>query len=70
MTPLKYHRIKAGMTQEQLAVTAGIKLTTLQKIERGVSDIAGVRLSTALGLANALGIKVDELLHAPETPEE
>lgn len=66
---LKFYRTKAGMTQEQLALSADVRLTTIQKIERGVTDIAGIRLETAFRLAVALGISVENLLFDPEEEE-
>ncbi len=66
MNPLKYYRIKADMTQEQLAMAANVRLTTIQKIERNSTDIAGIRLETAYNLATALGIYTEDLLFVPE----
>lgn len=68
MNRLKSLRIAAGMTQEQLALAANIKLSTLQKIERGFTDLEGIRLGNALKLAQALGITVEDL--AKDADEE
>lgn len=62
MNRLKSLRIAAGMTQEQLALAANINLSTLQKIERGFTDLEGIRLGNALKLAQALGITVEDLV--------
>jgi DNA-binding XRE family transcriptional regulator len=69
MNPLKYYRIKAHMTQEQLALAANVQLTTIQKIERNSTNIAGIRLETAYNLATALGIYTEDLLFVPEGEE-
>lgn len=66
MNRLKTIRLAAGMTQEQLACTSGVKISTLQKMESGFSDINGIRLGNALKLAQALGVAVEELVKAPE----
>lgn len=66
MNRLKTIRLAAGMTQEQLAFASNVKISTIQKIERGFSDINGIRLDTALKLACALGITVEELVKDPE----
>lgn len=66
MNPLKYYRIKAGMTQEQLALAANVRMSTIQKIEQNSTSIAGIRLETAYNLATALGIYTEDLLFVPE----
>ena len=45
----------AGLTQQQLATTAGLALTSLAQLERGVSG--DPRLSTLRALAGALGVE-------------
>ncbi len=48
-----------GLTQLQLAVRAGITPTALARIESGKVD---PKLSNAKKLADALGVKVDDLI--------
>jgi len=53
-------RKEKKLTQEALAHKAGISLHTLIKIESG--RIGNPRIETVMGLAKALGVKVDELV--------
>lgn len=55
--PLRKARQEAGLTQEQLAVHAGITAKTVANIERGGNAHPG----TLLLLANALGCEVETL---------
>lgn len=60
--PIKELRLSQGLTQEQLAIKANIKLATLQKLERGASSIAGARVETIHAIAQVLGVSVEKLL--------
>lgn len=60
--PIKTLRTAQGLSQEQLATEAGIKLTTLQKLERDASSIAGARVKTIYAIAQVLGVTVEKLL--------
>ena len=62
MTDLKEYRQKAGITQEELAMRSGVKLSTLQKLETGKNSINGAAAETVLRLARALGISVEALV--------
>jgi transcriptional regulator with XRE-family HTH domain len=52
-------RIRRGLTQEQLGVTAGLSRTFLGRLELGQHDPS---LSTLVRLAKALRVSVTELL--------
>lgn len=52
-------RIARGMTQQALAVAAGLSISAVVHIEAG--RIPDPRLSTVKALAQALGVPVDEL---------
>jgi transcriptional regulator with XRE-family HTH domain len=52
-------RLAAGMTQQQLAVAAGLALGGLAQIEQGTTR--DPRVSTLRALAKALGVTLDEL---------
>jgi transcriptional regulator with XRE-family HTH domain len=52
-------RISRGLTQEQLAVTAGLSRTFLTRLELGQHDPS---LSTLVRVAKALRVSVTELL--------
>lgn len=51
MTTIKEARLKAGLKQEELAMKSGVKLSTLQKLERGASSVNGATVETILRLA-------------------
>jgi putative transcriptional regulator len=48
------------ISQERLALKAGLRRETITRLERG--DQAGVQLATAVKIARAFGMTVDELL--------
>ena len=52
---LKEERIRAGLTQEQLAVKIGTKKTYISRIENGKADI---QLSTLFRIFEGLGRRV------------
>lgn len=56
---IKAARNAAGMTQSRLAERAGIEVQSLSRIERGAYEPS---LSTAVGLAGALGLTLDQLV--------
>ena len=62
MTTIKEARLKAGLKQEELAMKSGVKLSTLQKLERGVNSMNGATAETVLRLARALGVTVEDLV--------
>jgi transcriptional regulator with XRE-family HTH domain len=57
---LKALRENAGMSQQSLAVSAGLSVSLVSQIERG--SRADPRMSTITALAGALGITLDELV--------
>lgn len=63
-TPLRQHRQRRGMTVPELAVAAGIGVSTLVRLERG--ETSEPRRSTKRVLASALGLEVADLF-PPET---
>jgi transcriptional regulator with XRE-family HTH domain len=56
---LRTLRLKAGLTQMDLATAAGLTLSAITKIEAG--EIANPRFNTVKALAKALGCTLDEL---------
>lgn len=62
MTTIKEARLNAGLKQEELAMKSGVKLSTLQKLERGASNINGATVETVLRLAHTLGVTVEDLV--------
>lgn len=58
-TRIKTARIKADLSQEQLAVLVGMSTSHLSNIENGTTRIS---LTTLVNLANALSVTPDALL--------
>lgn len=61
-------RIERGLSQEELAYTAGITRYTYQKLEKGESapgSPANPSLRNILALSQQLGVTLDELLPQP-----
>lgn len=56
---LKAARLKAGLTQEQLAISAGLSSATVFKHEQG--QVSGINGRTLEALARALGVDVASL---------
>jgi transcriptional regulator with XRE-family HTH domain len=63
---LRQLRERAGLTQVELSLKAGVNVMACSRIERGAVEPT---LSTIQGFARALDVSVDELLAEPE-PEE
>ena len=55
-------RKEQKLTQEALAAKAGVKLSTLQKIERADSMPMGTSVEVAVRLARTLGVSVEDLV--------
>lgn len=70
---LKQHRLRAGLTQAELATQAGLSLRTLQHYEQGSKDLDKAAASTVLKLAQILGLSllsdVEELIGGIELEE-
>lgn len=69
MTNLARIRIARGLSQRQLAAQSNVHHIQIAKLESGERPIANIRLSTAIALADALGVDVRELMDA-EIPED
>ncbi|HAI70301.1 MAG TPA: hypothetical protein DCM38_12805 [Gammaproteobacteria bacterium] len=63
---LKYHRLKLGLTQEELAEKAALNPRHIQKLESGELNVT---IGTLVSIALALDIKLTNLLehHLPES---
>lgn len=55
-------RRQSGMTQEALALQAGVLLSSLQKYENGKVSLLSARADTVLKIARALDVTVEDLL--------
>ena len=58
---LHYWRTKRALLQRELAQRAGVDLTTVQRLERGLSS----RLHTVRALAEALDVTPADLMAQP-----
>ncbi len=57
---IKKYRQKAGLSQDQLARTAGIPYSTFLKIESGYTPNPSIQ--AVASIAEALGVSIDELV--------
>jgi DNA-binding transcriptional regulator YiaG len=60
-TSISNLRLVRGMTQKELAGRAHMSLSQLQRLEYGERKVENLSLKSALALANALGVGVEEL---------
>lgn len=67
---LQEYRLKAGLTQIQLADRAGVPLTAITKYEQGVRDVNGMALKTAVKIAAALTQTGNIIVFAHDLLEE
>lgn len=64
---LRRLRVKSGLSQEALAVDAGVDRSYVGRIERGVENPTAETLDR---LASALGVAVADLLAVPRSGEK
>ena len=64
---LKAERRKAGLTQLELSMRAGVSQNMIAYIERGDRNPA---LRTVMKICNALNIRLSDLLNDIESPKE
>ena len=64
---LKEERRKAGLTQLELSMRAGVSQNMIAYIERGDRNPA---LRTVMKICNALNIRLSDLLNDIESPKE
>jgi len=57
---IKKYRNKLGVSQDKLSKLANVTLHTLTKIESGATS--DPRIETVNKIANALGVKLDDLM--------
>lgn len=61
-TRLTYARVKAGLTQKQLAERSGVNIRQIQRVELGESDAGNLTARNLLAIADALGADPRALL--------
>ena len=59
---MKRLRLKAGLSQSQLAEISGVNVRMVQYYEQGASDINKIALIKGLALADALGCEPKDLI--------
>ena len=59
MNRLEYYRLRAGMTQTELAEKSGVYQPDISRAEKGVKDLKGQNWSS---IARVLNCSIDELL--------
>lgn len=63
---LKAVRKEKGFTQQQLADLSGIHIRTLQKYEKGLSELSNMTVKNAVALAKVLEIPIESFLEEDE----
>ena len=58
-------RLKLGISMNELARRAGIRGPSMHAIERGT--VKEIRASTLMGIASALGVRVQDILRVPSS---
>ena len=59
---LAYLRQQHGFTQQALANASGVNIRQIQRIESGEGKMENVTLKNSIALADALGVRPEELL--------
>ncbi|MDU3781895.1 MAG: helix-turn-helix transcriptional regulator, partial [Flavonifractor plautii] len=61
-TRLTYERVKAGLTQKQLAERSGVNIRQIQRVELGEAEAGNLTAKNLLAIADALGVELRRLL--------
>lgn len=59
---LRATRLKAGLTQKQLADASGVNVRQIQRVENGESEAGNLTARNLLAIADALGVDPHELI--------
>lgn len=62
VTWVTYYRIKAKMTQKQVADAAGVNIRLIQKVEGGEAEAGNLTAKNLLAIADALGVDPNDLI--------
>lgn len=68
-TKFKKARIKAGLTQSELAELSGVPIRVVQSIEQGYRDIQKTNVTYIIMLCNTLKCKLEDILENEEVVE-
>lgn len=61
-TWLLYYRLKAGLTQAELAKQSGVNIRQIQRVELGEAEAGNLSAKNIIALADALGVDVRALV--------
>ena len=61
-TWLCYYRVKAGLTQQQLAAASDVNVRQIQRVESGASSAGNLTARNLLAIADALGVDPHDLI--------
>lgn len=61
-TWLLYYRLKAGLTQSELAKKSGVNIRQIQRVELGEAEAGNLTAKNLLAIADALGVNAEFLL--------
>ena len=59
--PIRLHRDRLGLTQQQLADASGVTFQRISQLERGVREFRTMKVDGALRIARALKTTVEKL---------
>lgn len=62
ITPIEWHRLRAGLTQQQLADLCSIHPRQIQKVENGEASTGNMAAKNLLAIADALGVDPHKLI--------
>ena len=61
-TWLLYYRLKAGLTQSELAKKSGVNIRQIQRVELGEAEAGNLTAKNLIAIADALGVDVRSLI--------
>lgn len=61
-TWLLYYRLKASLTQVQLAEASGVNIRQIQRVELGEAEAGNLTAKNLIAIADALGVDVRDLI--------
>lgn len=62
ITKLEWSRRMAELTQAQLAEASGVNIRQIQRVELGEAEVGNLTAKNLIGIADALGVDVRDLI--------